>query len=155
MKAATTMLLETNGHMLIGRRTKHINARYFMLADRVASGEVEVEHFPMTHNIRLIFLQRSGFFARPQNWYTFIHWGMFVTIWAYPLLPFSMTHNRSLNFYGGAGSLLGHEVGTHSIFLRNQPFLVNSLSTPILLNNFKEEWRSVLHDAKKLNITLS
>ena len=46
MKAARTMLFETNGHMLIGRRTKHVNARYFMLADRVASGEVEVDHYP-------------------------------------------------------------------------------------------------------------
>ena len=40
------MLIKTNGSMSSGRRTKHINARYFMLADRVASGEVEVEHYP-------------------------------------------------------------------------------------------------------------
>ena len=41
----STMLLEMNGRMPSGRRTKHINARYFMVADRVAIGEAEVEHF--------------------------------------------------------------------------------------------------------------
>ena len=40
------MLLKTNGCMLSGRWTKHINTRYFMIVNKVASGEVEVDHCP-------------------------------------------------------------------------------------------------------------
>ena len=45
----STMLLKTNVCMLSRRRTTHINARYFVAADRVIIGGVEVEHCLAEH----------------------------------------------------------------------------------------------------------
>ena len=39
-------LLEKNGRASSGKRTRHINVRYFFIADRVKSGEVSIEHCP-------------------------------------------------------------------------------------------------------------
>ena len=39
-------LLEINGGESSGRRTKHINVRYFFIKDRVASGEVTIKYCP-------------------------------------------------------------------------------------------------------------
>ena len=39
-------LLEINGRESSGRRTKHINVRYFFIKDRVASGEVTIMYCP-------------------------------------------------------------------------------------------------------------
>ena len=41
-----TMRLEVNGAMSQSRRTKHINARYFMVKDRIDEGELEVQYCP-------------------------------------------------------------------------------------------------------------
>jgi len=38
-----TMRLEVNGAMISSKRTKHINARYFMVKDRIDEGELEVQ----------------------------------------------------------------------------------------------------------------
>jgi hypothetical protein len=40
------ILLETNGRMSSGKRTKHIKAKYFFVADKVANGKVVVKHVP-------------------------------------------------------------------------------------------------------------
>ena len=40
------MLLETNGKGSSGKRTRHINIRYFFICDRVASGELSVKFCP-------------------------------------------------------------------------------------------------------------
>ena len=40
----SAMLLEQNGKWSSGKRTKHINVRYFFVKDRVDNGEVEVQH---------------------------------------------------------------------------------------------------------------
>ena len=40
------MLLEKNGKASSGKRTKHINVRYFFVTDRIAKGEVKVEWCP-------------------------------------------------------------------------------------------------------------
>jgi hypothetical protein len=42
----STMLLAMNGTASSSRRTRHINIRYFFVADRVASGEVKIEYCP-------------------------------------------------------------------------------------------------------------
>jgi hypothetical protein len=42
----SSILLETNGRGSSGKRTRHINVRYFFIADRVKSGEVRIEHCP-------------------------------------------------------------------------------------------------------------
>ena len=42
----STMLLQRNGRASSTMRTKHINARYFFIKDKIESGEVEVLHCP-------------------------------------------------------------------------------------------------------------
>ena len=42
----SAMLLERNGRASSGRRTRHINIRYFFIADRIKNGEVRVEYCP-------------------------------------------------------------------------------------------------------------
>ncbi len=42
----SAMLLERNGKVSSGKRTKHINVRYFFITDRISKGEVRVEWCP-------------------------------------------------------------------------------------------------------------
>ena len=42
----SSILLETNGKASSGKRTKHINIRYFFITDRVKQGEVSVVWCP-------------------------------------------------------------------------------------------------------------
>ena len=42
----SSILLETNGRGSSGKNTRHINVRYFFVADRVESGEIRIEHCP-------------------------------------------------------------------------------------------------------------
>jgi hypothetical protein len=42
----SAMLMEKNGKASSGKRTRHINIRYFFVADRVQSGEVSIEYCP-------------------------------------------------------------------------------------------------------------
>ena len=42
----SAILLEKNGRASSGKRTRHINIRYFFVTDRVANGEVTIEYCP-------------------------------------------------------------------------------------------------------------
>jgi hypothetical protein len=42
----STMKLEENGKAFSGRRTRHINIRYFFITDRIAKKEVAVQYCP-------------------------------------------------------------------------------------------------------------
>jgi hypothetical protein len=42
----SSILLETNGRGSSGKGTRHIDVRYFFIADRVKSGELRIEHCP-------------------------------------------------------------------------------------------------------------
>ena len=42
----SAILLEANGKASSGKRTKHINIRYFFVTDRIQKGDVEVEWCP-------------------------------------------------------------------------------------------------------------
>jgi hypothetical protein len=42
----SSILLEKNGRASSGKRTRHINIRYFFVADRVKSNEVSIEYCP-------------------------------------------------------------------------------------------------------------
>jgi hypothetical protein len=42
----SSILLETNGRGSSGKRTRHIDVRYFFIADRVKSGEIQIEYCP-------------------------------------------------------------------------------------------------------------
>jgi hypothetical protein len=44
----SAILLEKNGKASSGKRTKHINVRYFFIKDRIGSGEITVKHCPAT-----------------------------------------------------------------------------------------------------------
>lgn len=54
----SAILLETNGKGSSGKRTRHINIRYFFIGDRVASGEVTVKHCPTDQML-------GDFFTKP------------------------------------------------------------------------------------------
>jgi hypothetical protein len=42
----STILLATNGRASVGKRSRHINIRYFFVKDRVNNGEVRIEYCP-------------------------------------------------------------------------------------------------------------
>lgn len=42
----SAILLENNGRMSSGKRTKHINMRFYFITDRIRGGELSVEHCP-------------------------------------------------------------------------------------------------------------
>lgn len=42
----SAILLETNGKMSSGKRTKHIKAKYFFVTDKVAEGDLEIKYIP-------------------------------------------------------------------------------------------------------------
>jgi hypothetical protein len=42
------IILERNGRASSGRRTRHVNIRYFFVADRVKNGELRIEYCPTT-----------------------------------------------------------------------------------------------------------
>ena len=54
----SAMLLENNGKRSSGKRTRHIDIRYFFITDRIASGEVRVEHCPTDEMI-------ADYFTKP------------------------------------------------------------------------------------------
>ena len=54
----STILLAENGKASSGCCTRHINIRYFLVKDRVASGEVRIEHCPTNDMI-------ADFFTKP------------------------------------------------------------------------------------------
>jgi hypothetical protein len=54
----STILLAENGKASSGRRTRHINIRYFFVKDRIASGEVRIEHCPTKEMV-------ADFFTKP------------------------------------------------------------------------------------------
>jgi hypothetical protein len=54
----STILLAENGKASSGKRTRHINIRYFFIKDRVASGEVKIEHCPTNDMV-------GDFFTKP------------------------------------------------------------------------------------------
>jgi hypothetical protein len=54
----SAILLEKNGGASSIKRTKHINVRYFFIKDRIASGEITVEHCPATEML-------GGHFTKP------------------------------------------------------------------------------------------
>jgi hypothetical protein len=61
----SAILLETNGKGSSSKRTKHINVRYYFVKDRIASGEVVIEHCPATAMI-------ADFFTKPLQGAMFI-----------------------------------------------------------------------------------
>jgi hypothetical protein len=60
----SSILLENNGRASSGKRTRHINIRYFFVNDRVAAGDVKIRYCPMWVMIADYFtkpLQGSAF----------------------------------------------------------------------------------------------
>ena len=61
----STILRAENGKASSGKRTRHINIRYFFVKDRVASGEVKIEHCPTKDMV-------GDFFTKPLQGAQFI-----------------------------------------------------------------------------------
>jgi hypothetical protein len=61
----STILLAENGKASSGRRTRHINIRYFFIKDRIASGEVKIEYCPTEEMV-------ADFFTKPLQGSQFI-----------------------------------------------------------------------------------
>lgn len=62
----SAILLEKNGKASSGKRTRHINIRYFFVADRVANQEVTIEYCPTG-------IMRGDFFTKPLQGSQFRH----------------------------------------------------------------------------------
>jgi hypothetical protein len=56
----SAILLEKNGRASSGKRTGHINIRYFFVTDQIAAGEVKVEYCPTGEML-------GDFFTKPQQ----------------------------------------------------------------------------------------
>ena len=54
----SAILLERNGRASSGRRTRHIDIRYFFASDRIARGELRVEYCPTSDMV-------ADFFTKP------------------------------------------------------------------------------------------
>jgi hypothetical protein len=54
----SAMLLEKNGKASSGRRTRHIDIRYFFVTDRIKNGEMRIEHCPTEEMV-------ADFFTKP------------------------------------------------------------------------------------------
>jgi hypothetical protein len=54
----SAILLEKNGRASSGKRTRHINIRYFFVQDRIASGEVSVQYCPTDEMV-------ADYFSKP------------------------------------------------------------------------------------------
>lgn len=57
----STICLENNGKMSSSKRTKHIKAKFFFITDKIAQGDVVVEHLPTTElSIDVISKPKQG-----------------------------------------------------------------------------------------------
>ena len=54
----SAILLEKNGRASSGKRTRHLNIRYFFIADRVTTKEIEIQYCPTAE-------MRGDFFTKP------------------------------------------------------------------------------------------
>ena len=54
----SAILLEKNGRRSSGKRTRHVNIRYFFVTDRVKAGEVSIKYCPTGE-------MRGDFFTKP------------------------------------------------------------------------------------------
>jgi len=54
----STLMLATNGKASSSKRTRHINIRFFFVADRIQSGEIDLQHEPTAAML-------ADFFTKP------------------------------------------------------------------------------------------
>jgi hypothetical protein len=85
------MQLEKNGRASSGKRTRHINIRYFFIKDRVASGEIKLEWCPTKEMI-------GDFFTKALQGILF-----------YKLRDYIMNIDPSSPYHSSHRSVLGNE----------------------------------------------
>ena len=61
----SAIAMETNGKLSSGKRTKHINIRYFFIQDRVSNGEITLKHCPTDQML-------ADYFTKPLQGWKFI-----------------------------------------------------------------------------------
>ena len=66
----SAMLLAKNGRASSGKKTRHINVRYYFVKDSIASGEVSVEHCPTLSMLGDCFTKplQGILFKRMRQW---------------------------------------------------------------------------------------
>jgi hypothetical protein len=89
----SSMLLEKNGRASSGKRTRHINIRFYFVADRVANGELRIEHCPTADMV-------ADFFTKPLQGALF-----------YKLRDLVMNVDSSSPYHCSQRSVLGLELG--------------------------------------------
>ena len=67
----SAMLLEKNGMKSSGKRTRHINIRYFLVTDRINNKEFKVEYCPTTEMI-------ADYFTKPLQGKLFIKFRKYI-----------------------------------------------------------------------------
>ena len=67
----SAILLERNGMVSSGKRTRHINMRAFWIVDQVKKGIVNVEHEPTDDMVADYFTKplQGSIFRKFRNWY--------------------------------------------------------------------------------------
>ena len=60
----SAMLLETNGHKSAGKRSRHMNIRYFFVADQQQKGHIKIEYCPTDKMI-------ADYFTKPLHGHKF------------------------------------------------------------------------------------
>ena len=65
----SAILLERNGRRSSGKRTRHIDIRYFFITDRIAKKEIRVEYCPTTDMLADMFTKplQGGLFRKLRN----------------------------------------------------------------------------------------
>jgi len=87
----SSILLEQNGRASSGKRTRHINIRYYFVADRVAGGELRIEHCPTGDMV-------ADYFTKPLQGAPF-----------YKLRDLIMNIDPSSPYHSSQRSVLKHE----------------------------------------------
>ena len=72
----SSMKLEQNGKRSNGKRTRHINIRYFFVTDRIAAGELSVEYCPTMEMI-------ADYFTKPLQGSQFRRFRNFILVMAW------------------------------------------------------------------------
>jgi hypothetical protein len=100
----STILLAKNGRASSGKRTRHINIRYFFVKDRVQSGELRIEYCPTKEML-------ADYFTKPLNGVLF-----------YKLRDQIMNIDPTSSFHSGHRSVLENpEVTEVPVFTNNVP----------------------------------
>ena len=94
----SAMLLEKNGKSSSGRRTRHLNIRYFFISDQVKNGELRIEYCPTESMV-------GDFFTKPLQGSTFKNFRQ-ISMNLDDDVPLPLTTTKSQECVGASASML-------------------------------------------------